>query len=96
MRVCKNCLVFKSTETTGNPSSQVCLYIILLLYNIKLLWSSGFMSVLLLLCAVSFGSIFFLFPIEVARGQFCSSHGNLMRALGVVCFVLATAILESK
>ena len=54
------------------------------------------MSVLLLLCAVSFGSIFFLFPIEVARGQFCSSHGNLMRALGVVCFVLATAILESK
>ena len=64
------------------------------------------MSVLLLLYAVCwwgieqlgscFGSIFFLFPIEVARGQFCSSHGNLMRALGVVCFVLATAILESK
>jgi len=84
-------LVLKSTQTTGSPSSQdECAYK-LYCYCITLNYrGSGFMSVLLLLYAVSwwgikqlgsyFGSIFFLFPIKVARGQFCSSHGNLVRA----------------
>ena len=110
MRVCKNYLVLKSTQTIGSPSSQVCLKIILLLYNIKLNRGSGLsvllllLLLLLLLYAVSwwgiellgscFGFIVFLFPMEVAGGQFCGNRGNLVRA--VVCFVPATAILKSK